>query len=109
MEKRLTSTAESSSRLQMLNAKDRRTIKQVVESEDGSDEKTKLQEALDQLHRTRFDGGGTSAIDFDHAERLIKARTKKSAPANGKPPKAATERSAEVAADALVDPDRATT
>lgn len=106
MEKRLVSNREVVERLQMLTPKDRRTIKQVVESETDPDEKTKLHEALDQLHRTRSAGGATSAIDYDHAERLIMARTKKPAPANGKPPKAATERSADVASDALVDPDR---
>jgi hypothetical protein len=106
MEKRLVSNREVVERLQMLTPKDRRTIKQVVESETDPDEKTKLHEALDQLHRTRSAGGATSAIDYEHAERLIKARTKKPVPTNGKPPKAPTERSADVASDALVDPDR---
>lgn len=106
MERRLASNREVVERLQMLTPKDRRTIKQVVESETDADEKTKLHEALDQLHRTRSAGGATSAIDYDHAERLIKARTKKPTPANGKPPRAPTERSTDVASEALVDPDR---
>lgn len=106
MQKRLLSNREIVERLQMLTPKDRRTIKQVVEAEGDPAEKTKLHEALDQLHRTRSAGGAMGAIDFDHAERLIKARTKKPTPVNGKPQRPATERSADVASEALVDPDR---
>jgi hypothetical protein len=106
MQKRLASNREIVERLQMLTPKDRRTIKQVVESESDPDEKAKLGEALDQLHRTRSAGGGTGAIDYDHAERLIKARAKKPPPANGKPPRASVERSGDVASEALVDPER---
>jgi len=106
MQKRLQSNREIVERLQMLTPKDRRTIKQVVEGETDPDEKATLREALDQLHRTRSAGGATGTIDYDHAERLIKARTKKPAPTNGKPPRPATERSADVASEALVDPDR---
>lgn len=106
MEKRLVSNREVVERLQMLTPKDRRTIKQVVEGETDPAEKTKLRDALDQLHRTRSAGGTMGAIDFEHAERLIKARTKKPTPANGKPQRTPTERSADVASDALVDPDR---
>jgi len=105
MQKRLLSNREVVERLQMLTPKDRRTIKQVVEGETDPGEKTKLREALDQLHRTRSAGGAMGAIDYDHAERLIKARTKKP-PTNGKPARPTTERSADVASDALVDPER---
>lgn len=106
MQKRLLSNREVVERLQMLTPKDRRTIKQVVEGETDPDEKTKLREALDQLHRTRSTGGSMGAIDYDHAERLIKARTKKPPPTNGKPVRPITERSVDVASDALVDPER---
>lgn len=106
MQKRLLSNRDFVERLQMLTPKDRRTIKQVVEDEADPGEKTKLREALDQLHRTRSAGGAMGAIDYDHAERLIKARTKKPSPTNGKPPRPTTERSADVASDALVDPER---
>jgi hypothetical protein len=106
MQKRLASNRGVVERLQMLTPKDRRTIKQVVESETDPDEKAKLREALDQLHRTRSAGGATGVIDYDHAERLIKARTKKPPPANGKPARPTTERSADVASNALVDPER---
>jgi len=106
MQKRLASNRGVVERLQMLTPKDRRTIKQVVEGETDPDEKAKLREALDQLHRTRSAGGATGVIDYDHAERLIKARTKKPPPANGKPARPTTERSADVASNALVDPER---
>lgn len=106
MQKRLQSNREIVERLQMLTPKDRRTIKQVVEAETDPDEKATLREALDRLHRTRSAGGAMGAIDYDHAERLIKTRTKKPAPVNGKPARPATERSADVASEALVDPDR---
>lgn len=106
MQKRLLSNREIVERLQMLTPKDRRTIKQVVEAETDAAEKATLHDALDQLHRTRSAGGAMDAIDFDHAERLVKARTKKVSPPNGKPARPATERSADVASEALVDPDR---
>jgi hypothetical protein len=104
LEKRLASNREVVERLQMLTPKDRRTIKQVVDGEEDPDEKVKLREALEQLHRTRS-AGTTGAIDYDHAERLIKARTKKPSSGKGKS-RPTTERSSDVAADALVDPER---
>jgi len=106
MQKRLVSNREVVERLQMLTPKDRRTIKQVVEAETDPDEQAKLREALDKLHRTRSAGGAMGAIDYDHAERLIKARTKKPPAANGKPARPTTERSADVASETLVDPER---
>ena len=57
MARRLQSNREIVERLQMLTPKDRRTIKQVVEAETDTEEKAKLQEALEQLHRTRSIGG----------------------------------------------------
>lgn len=107
MERRLASNREVVERLQMLTPKDRQTIKKVVEGVEDAEEMTRLREALDQLHRTRS-GGTEGTIDFEHAERLIKARTKKPPPANGteKPSRPATEKAATVAAEALVDPER---
>jgi hypothetical protein len=107
MERRLASNREVVERLQMLNPKDRQTIKKVVEGIEDEDEKARLREALDQLHRTRS-AGIEGTLDFEHAERLIKARTKKPPPegGKGKPPRPATEKAAAVAAEALVDPER---
>ena len=104
MVRRLRSNREIVERLQMLTPKDRRTIKQVVEAETHTEERARLQEALDQLHRTRSVGGTTCFIDYDHAQRLIKARTRK--PTNGKPQPPERERPADVASDSLVNPDR---
>jgi hypothetical protein len=105
MEKRLASNREVVERLQMLTPKDRRIIKQVVDNEENPEEKAKLREALDQLHRTRS-AGTTGTIDYDHAERLIRARTKKPPAGGDKKPRPTTERSTDVAADALLDSER---
>ena len=105
MRRRLQSNREIVERLQTLTPKDRRTIKQVIEAETDLDEKTKLREALDQLHRTRSVGGAIGFIDYDHAERLVKARTKKPGPNNDKPQRPATERSMDVASETLVNPE----
>ena len=106
MRRRLQSNREIVERLQMLTPKDRRTIKHVVEAETDGDEQVKLREALDQLHRTRFAGDALGFIDYDHAQRLVKARTKKGAANNGKPKRRAMEQSVNLAAEALVNPDR---
>ena len=65
-----------------------------------------LQEALSQLDRTRVEGGGGTTISFEAADQLVRARVKKtqaerlaSAPRRRRSPK--------VAAEALVDEDRA--
>ena len=107
MQRRLQSNREIVERLQMLTPKDRRTIKQVVESESDLEEKAKLREAVDQLHRTRSTGGSMGSIDFDNAQRLVKARTKKPVVNDGSPRRAAPERSVDVASEALVDSGRA--
>ena len=107
--KRLESNRDLVARLQTLTPKDRRTIKQVVDSEPDADHKAELQKALEQLHRTRWEGKGMGAIDFDAAERLMKARTSKPKKKNGDgdtAPKKTTEKAVEVAAAALVDPER---
>lgn len=109
LRKRLLDNRELVQRLQTLTPKDRRTIKGVVEQEKNADQKKHLRKALDQLHRTRWEGQGMGAIDFEAAERLIKARTKKKSKSTDdedEKPKKTTERAGEVAADALVDPDR---
>ena len=106
MRKRLQSNREIVERLQMLTPKDRRTIKQVVEAETDLDERAKLREALDQLHRTRSAGAAMGFIDYDHAQRLVKVRTKKRITSNGKPQRPALERSADVASEALVNHHR---
>ena len=101
MRRRLQSNREIVQRLQMLTPKDRHTIKQVIDAEADPDEKAKLQKALDQLHRTRSVGGAMGSIDYDHAQRLVKARTN-----NNKSAKLETERSADVASEALVNHER---
>ena len=106
MRRRLQANREIVERLQMLTPKDRRTIKQVVETESDPEEKANLREALDQLHLTRSVGGTLGFIDYDHAQRLVKARTKKPSPNNGKPQRPPTERAADVASETLVNPDR---
>ena len=106
MRRRLQANRDIVERLQMLTPKDRRTIKQVVEAETDFEEKVKLREALDQLHRTRSVGGALDFIDYDHAQRLVKARNPKPVPKNGRPQRPAAERSADVASESLVNPDR---
>ena len=106
MRRRLQSNREIVERLQMLTPKDRRTIKHVVEAETDLDEQAKLREALDQLHRTRFAGVALGFIDYGHAQRLVKVRTKKGAAKNGKPKRRAMEQSANLPAEALINPDR---
>jgi hypothetical protein len=111
LRKRLLDNRELVQRLQTLTPKDRRTIKEVVGQEKNEDQKARLRKALDQLHRTRWEGEGMGAIDFEAAERLIKARTKKKpkpgadGEGDDKPTKT-TEKAVEVAAESLVDPDR---
>lgn len=107
--KRLESNRDLVSRLQTLTPKDRRTIKQVVDGEIDADLKTKLQQALEQLHRTRWEGKGMGAIDFAAAERLMKARNSRPKKRNEDgetATKKMTEKAVEVAAGALVAPER---
>ena len=106
MRRRLESNREIVERLQMLTPKDRRTIKQVVEAEEDPAERTKLREALDQLHRTRSTGAAMGFIDYEQGQRLVKVRTKRPGGGNGKPPKPPVERSTDVASDALVNHER---
>ena len=89
----------------MLNAQDRRRITDVLQAETDDDVRKALQEALSQLDRTRVEGGGGTAISFQAADQLVRARVKKPKPdARKRPP---TEKVAKVAAEALVDEDRA--
>ena len=85
-------TGEIVETLADVTPKDRRTIKQVVEAETDLDERAKLREALDQLHRTRSAGAAMGFLDYDHAQRLVKVRTKKRITSNGKPQRPALER-----------------
>ncbi len=103
--RRLERHRELSSGLQMFNAQDRRRINDVLEAETDPAERKSLQEALSQLDRTRVEGGGGLAISFLAADRLVRARVKKPKPnGSGRPP---TEKIAKIAAEALVDEDRA--
>jgi hypothetical protein len=105
VKRRLERNRELSSRLQMLNAQDRRRITEVLQAETDDGVRKGLQEALSQLDRTRVDGGGGTAISFHAADQLVRARVKKPKPDAGKRPP--TEKVAKVAAEALVDEDRA--
>lgn len=103
--RRLERNRELSSRLQMLNAQDRRRITDVLEAETDDGARKELQEVLSQLDRTRVEGGGGKTISFEAADRLVRARVKKPKPNDSKRPP--TEKVAKVAAEALVDEDRA--
>lgn len=106
VKRRMERNRDLSTRLQMLNAQDRRRITDVLQAEKDDDARKALQEALSQLDRTRVEGGGGStAVSFQAADRLVRARTKKPKPNGSKRPP--TEKVAKVAADALVDEDRA--
>lgn len=108
LSKRLDTNREVVARLQTLTPKDRRTIKQVIESETDDAQKAELQRAFDGLHRTRWEGQGMGAIDLAAAQTLIKARTTKRPKDkdDGSGPTKKTEKAVEVAATALVDPER---
>jgi hypothetical protein len=105
VKRRLERNRELSTRLQMLNAQDRRRITEVLQAERDDDTRKGLQEALSQLDRTRIDGGGGVAISFQAADQLVRVRMRKPKPDGGKRP--STEKVAKVAAEALVDEDRA--
>jgi hypothetical protein len=103
--RRLERNRELSNRLQMLNAQDRRRITNVLQAEKDADERRTLQEALSQLDRTRMQGSGNRSVSFQAADRLVRARTTKPKPETKKRPP--VEKVARVAAQALVDEDRA--
>ncbi len=105
VKRRLERNRELSTRLQMLNAQDRRRISDVLAAETDDDARKALQEALSLLDRTRVEGGGGKTISFAAADRLVRARVKKPKPNGTKRPP--TEKVAKVAAEALVDEDRA--
>lgn len=102
--RRLDTNRELSSRLQMLNARDRRRIGEVLRVEPDAAVRKGIQEALSQLDRTRIEGGGQT-ITFEAANRLVRARVKKTKPDRTKRP--STVKAIKVAAEALVDEDRA--
>ena len=103
MRRRLQANREIVQRLQTLTPKDRRTIKQVVEAETDLAVRAKLQEGLDQLHRTRSAGASMGFIDYDHAHHLLKLRTKKPGGRDGKSPRRQKQQSVDIAANALVN------
>jgi hypothetical protein len=105
VQRRLDRNRELSSRLQMLNAQDRRRIADVLQAETDDDARRALQEALSQLDKTRFEGGAGKAISFQAADRLVRARVKKPKLDGSKRPP--TEKVTRVAAEALIDDDRA--
>ena len=105
VKRRLERNRELSSRLQMLNPQDRRRINDVLQDETDPDARRTLQEALSHLDRTRVEGGGAAAISFQAADRLVRARVKKPKPDGSKRPP--IEKVAKVAAEALVDEERA--
>lgn len=104
VKRRLERNRDLSSRIQMLNAQDRRRITDVIQSETDADARRTLQEALSQLDQTRIEGGGTTSVSFQAADRLVRARTKKPEP--GGPKRLPTVKASRVAAEALVDEDR---
>ena len=104
--RRLERNRELSARLQMLNAQDRRRITDVLQAETDEDECKTLQEALSQVDRTRFEGGAGNSISFQAADRLVRARIKKP-PKPDEPKRPPTEKVVRVAAEALIDEDRA--
>lgn len=107
LRKRLGDNRDLVARLQTLTPKDRRTIKSVVKNEEDPTRKEELQKALDGLQRTRWEGDGMSTIDFPAAQQLVKARTARPSPdKNGRKESKKTEKAVEVAAEALVEPDR---
>ena len=103
--RRLERNRELSGRLQTLNAQDRRRITEVLEAETDPDVRRALQEALSQLDRTRVEGSGGTTISFEAADRLVRARVRRPKPNGSKRPP--TVRVTRVAAEALVDEDRA--
>ena len=107
VKRRLERNRDLSSRLQMLNSQDRRRITDVIHAETDPEARKTLQEAFSQLDRTRVEGGGAGApsVSFQAADRLVRARTKKLKPDS--PKRLPTVKASKVAAEALVDEDRA--
>ena len=103
--RRLERNRELASRLQMFNAQDRRRIMEVLKDETDLDVRKELQEALSQLDRTRIEGGDGRPVPFQSADRLVRARAKKTTPDS--PKRNPTEKASKIAAEALVDRDRA--
>lgn len=102
--RRLERNRELASRIQTLNAQDRKRITDVLHAELDPAARKTLQEALTQLDRTRVEGGGASAVTFAAAEGLVKARTKR--PRDETAKRLTSERMVRIAAEALVNADR---
>lgn len=103
--RRLERNRDLATRLPMLNAQDRRRISDVLQAETDPDVRKGMQEALSQLDRTRIEGGGGAAISFQAADRLVRSRVKKTKSETSK--RSPTEKVTKVAAEALVDEERA--
>ena len=101
---RLERNRELSTRMQTLNAQDRRRITQVLKAEVDAEQRAALQRALSQLDGIRTGGPG-EPVSFQAAERLVQARVKKTN--GGKPRRAPTERATSIAGESLVDEERA--
>ena len=94
-------------RLQTLTPRDRRTISQAVSQAQEPDERQLLQKALEELHRSRWEGQGIQALSFESAERLMKVRSRRPQPEpNGDGTVRRDEKAVNVAAEALVDESR---
>jgi hypothetical protein len=104
VKRRLEQNRDLATRLQMLNAQDRRRIAAMLAEETDAETRQVLQEALSQLDRTRMEGGSAKAISFQAADRLIRARKKPKQNGSKRPP---TEKMSKIAAESLVDEDRA--
>ena len=103
--RRLEQHRDVSSRLQAFNAQDRRRISEQIMAETNTNVRKELQEALTQLDRTRSEGGGGKVISFQSADQLVRVRTKKPKPDG--PKRKSNEKAVKVAAEALVNEDRA--
>ncbi|HET9732301.1 MAG TPA: DUF87 domain-containing protein [Acidimicrobiales bacterium] len=104
VKRRLEQNRDLATRLPMLNAQDRRRITDMLAEETDPETRQVLQEALSQLDRTRMEGGSAKAISYQAADRLIRARKKPKQNGSKRPP---TEKMSKIAAEALVDEDRA--
>jgi len=93
------------SKLQTLTPKDRRLMVIAVENEKDTKNKKKLQEALDQLDRLRWEGEGLQSISFQSAERLIKGRKAKKK-SKDDTTKSQTEKVIDIAAESLTKKSR---
>lgn len=93
-------------RLQTLTPRDRRSIADVVNSEEDPEVRRQLAEDVDRMEGAYWGAEGVRAIPLAAAERLIKARTRKKKVVGTPPVHNKVERVVAVAAESLVDLDR---